>query len=86
MEVLYFSSKIKKSTFVMEHRQYVCPKCGCTHFETDEIRTTGGRFSKVFDVQNKKFTVVSCAQCGFSELYKGTTSTLGNIFDFMTRG
>lgn len=64
--------------------QYKCPKCGNTRYETDEIRTTGGALSKIFDVQNKKFTVVSCTNCHYSELYKGTTSTLGNIFDLFT--
>ena len=39
---------------------YKCPKCGHTEFETDEIRTTGGVFSKIFDVQNKKFMAVTC--------------------------
>ena len=63
---------------------YVCPKCGNTHYEVDEIRTTGGRFSKIFDIQNKKFTAVSCSRCHYTELYKGSTSTLGNIFDFFT--
>jgi predicted nucleic-acid-binding Zn-ribbon protein len=63
---------------------YVCPKCGNTQYETDEMRATGGRFAKIFDVQNKKFTTVSCTKCGYTELYKGTTSTIGNIFDFFT--
>jgi predicted nucleic-acid-binding Zn-ribbon protein len=65
-------------------QQYICPKCGNTSFETDEIRTTGGAFSKIFDVQNKKFTTVSCTRCKYTELYKGTTSKLGNILDFFT--
>lgn len=65
-------------------QKYVCAKCGNTQFESEEIRTTGGRFSKIFDVQNKKFVAVSCSSCGFTELYKGKTSTIGNIFDFIT--
>lgn len=65
-------------------QNYVCPKCGNKSFETDEIRTTGGRFSKIFDVQNKKFTTVTCTQCKYTELYKGTTSGIGNVFDFFT--
>ena len=48
-----------------------CPKCDHTETETDTISTTGGGFSKLFDVQNRRFTVVSCANCGYSELYKG---------------
>jgi len=35
-------------------------------------------------VQNKKFTVISCTHCGYSELYKRRTSTFGNIVDFFT--
>ena len=65
-------------------QKYVCPKCGNTHFETDEIRTTGGMFAKIFDVQNKKFTTVTCTNCKFTELYKGSTSAAGNVLDFFT--
>ena len=65
-------------------QNYICPKCGNKSFETDEIRTTGGRFSKIFDVQNKKFTAVTCTQCKYTELYKGTTSGIGNVLDFFT--
>ena len=65
---------------------YVCAKCQHTEFETDEFRATGGNFAKMFDVQNKKFTTVSCKQCGYTEIYKGSTSTLGNIFDFFAGG
>jgi predicted nucleic-acid-binding Zn-ribbon protein len=66
------------------HLRYTCVKCGSREYEVDEIRTTGGVFAKIFDVQNKKFSVVSCKQCHYSELYKADTSTLGNIFDFFT--
>ena len=65
-------------------QKYVCPKCSGTSYETDEIRTVGGRFAKIFDVQNKKFTAVSCTNCKYTELYKGSTSTIGNVFDFLT--
>lgn len=68
----------------MENRMWICPKCACTTYETDEFRATGGAFAKIFDVQNKKFTTVSCTKCGFTELYKRQTSTLGNVFDFFT--
>jgi len=65
-------------------RGYICPKCGNTTYETDEFRATGGMLSKLFDVQNKKFTTVSCRRCRYTELYKTDSSTLGNIFDFFT--
>jgi uncharacterized protein len=65
-------------------KQYLCPKCGGVHYQVDVMRATGGRFAKIFDIQNKKFTTVSCTRCGYTELYKGTTSTLGNVLDFFT--
>ena len=68
----------------MQNPAWKCPKCSNETYETDEIRTTGGAFSKIFDVQNKKFSTVSCTRCMYTELYKTDTTTLGNIFDFLT--
>lgn len=63
---------------------YQCPKCQNDQYETDEISTTGGGLSKIFDVQNKKFTTVTCTECRYTELYQADSSTLGNILDFFT--
>ena len=63
---------------------YRCPKCGNNRYESDEFRATGGMLSKVFDVQSKRFTTVSCTQCRYTELYKADSSMLGNIFDLFT--
>jgi len=68
----------------MEHVNYKCPKRSNTQYETDEFRATGGFLSKVFDVQNKKFTTVTCSQCTYTEIYRADSSMLGNIFDFFT--
>ena len=66
-----------------EHIQFTCPKCRCNTASEDQIQTTGGTFSKLFNVQNKKFRTLSCTQCGFTELYKKDTSKGGNIIDFL---
>jgi predicted nucleic-acid-binding Zn-ribbon protein len=68
----------------MEHHNYTCPKCENQSYETDEFRATGGFLSKVFDVQNKKFTTVTCTKCTYTEIYRADSSMLGNIFDFFT--
>jgi len=68
----------------MQPFNYKCHKCGHNEYETDEIRTTGGAFAKIFDVQNKKFTTVTCARCRYTEFYKTETSKFGNIVDFFT--
>ena len=51
-----------------EKKQFVCEKCGCTEYVSDQFQATGGNFSKIFDVQNKKFITISCARCGYTEL------------------
>ncbi|WP_339102222.1 zinc ribbon domain-containing protein [Haloterrigena salinisoli] len=56
-----------------------CPKCDHTETEIDEIATSGTGLSKLFDIQNRQFMVVSCTDCGYSELYRGQTS--GNMVD-----
>ena len=63
--------------------QYVCPKCGCQQFESDQFQATGGNFAKLFDVQNKKFITISCCQCGYTELYKSMGSTGWDILEFL---
>ncbi|WP_367924284.1 zinc ribbon domain-containing protein [uncultured Ruthenibacterium sp.] len=70
----------------METRQYVCPKCGCTNYESDQFQATGGNFAKLFDIQNKKFYTISCAQCGYTELYKAVNDEGMNVLDFLIGG
>ena len=67
----------------MERKQYICPKCGCESYVSDQFQATGGNFAKIFDVQNKKFITVSCADCGFTELYRAQKSSGMDILDFL---
>ena len=66
-------------------RAFSCSKCHNTNYETEEIRTTG-KYSRFFDMQNKKFTAVSCTQCGYTEIFKGDSSRLGNFLDLLAGG
>lgn len=68
----------------MQHENWQCPKCQYDVFDTDQFRATGGALAKIFDVQNKKFTTVTCGRCRYTEIYRSTTSGLGNLFDFFT--
>ena len=45
---------------------------------------TENETGKIFDIQNKKFTTISCGRCGYTELYKATSSTGWNILDLFT--
>ena len=69
----------------MNQRSYVCPKCGGRKAEIDQIRTTGAGFTRYFNIQNRKFTAVSCSHCGFTEFYSGhRASGASSILDFLT--
>lgn len=48
-----------------------CPKCGHEDAEVDEVATTGMGLTRLFDVQNRRFQVVTCANCGYTEFYRG---------------
>ena len=67
-------------------QQYSCAKCGCTQCVSDQFQATGGNFAKLFDVQNKRFITISCAQCGYTELYRAETDSGWNILDFLIGG
>ena len=64
--------------------KYTCPKCNGKQYEVGEIRTTGSFMMKLFNIQNIKFTTVTCTKCQYTELYKTSSSKFGNVVDFFT--
>ena len=68
----------------MEKHAFECPKCGNSHFESDQFQATGGNFAKILDIQNKKFTTITCTRCGYTELYRQDPSLGWDILDFLT--
>ncbi len=62
---------------------FSCSKRHNNQYATEEIRTAG-KYSRFFDMQNKKFTAVSCTQCGFTEIFRGDSSMLGNFLDILS--
>jgi len=68
----------------MEHNAWGSSKCGNKSYEEVEMRVSGGFWSKIFDIQNKKFVSISCMKCGYTEFYKKFSSTSGNVLDFFT--
>jgi len=67
---------------INKESNYQCPKCSNTKSEIGEIRTAGGFWTKIFNIQNKRFKSITCTQCKYTELYKGVTNKAGNILDF----
>ncbi len=69
----------------MNAAKYQCPKCGGRKAEADKIRTTGAGFTKLFNIQNRRFLAISCTQCGYTEFYReGKSSGASNVLDFIT--
>jgi hypothetical protein len=66
--------------------KYKCPKCSNTGYDIGEFRAPGGFWTKIFDVQSRKFTTVTCNRCKYTEIYHAPSSMLGNVFDFFTSG
>lgn len=68
----------------MKRSKYTCVKCQGKQYETGEARTVGGFWSKVFDIQNRKFITISCKNCGYTEFYNKKGNTAENILDLFT--
>ena len=69
----------------MQHENWSCPKCNHKEYEIGEIRVAGGFWTKIFNVQSKKYASVSCLKCSYTEFYRGQPSSrITNVFDFFT--
>ncbi len=68
----------------MEKQQYCCQKCKGTDYKAGEIRTTGSGLTRLLNLQNQKFTTVSCTGCGYTELFRMDGSGVGNILDVLS--
>ena len=64
-------------------RAYVCAKCSSRSFTSEEIRATG-KYGRFFDMQSKKFTAITCDNCGYTELYREQSGRAGNILDLLS--
>ncbi len=67
-----------------EPLNYRCPKCGNSQYEVGEFRASGGFWTKIFDIQSRRYSTVTCTQCRYTEIFQADSSMLGNIFDFFT--
>ncbi|MES2623817.1 MAG: zinc ribbon domain-containing protein [Pseudomonadota bacterium] len=60
---------------------YKCLRCNHTECDIGEIHVAGGFWSKIFDVEGRKFSTVTCERCKHTELFKADKDSLSNIFD-----
>ncbi|MFL2647414.1 MAG: GTP-binding protein [Candidatus Actinomarinales bacterium] len=67
----------------MENKTWHCPKCQTMKFEEDVVTMTGKSWSRFMNIQNRKFTAVTCTKCQFTEFYKGTSKGWESVIDFL---
>lgn len=64
-----------------ELSNYKCLRCDYDRCDVGLIYAAGGFWSKIFDVEGRKFTTVTCERCKHTEFFKADKHTLENIFD-----
>ena len=68
----------------MSQETYNCVKCNNSKYESGQFQATGGTFSKLFNIQNQKFTTIICSQCQYTEIYRGDSNAVTYVLDFFT--
>lgn len=62
--------------------KYTCPKCSNKICTVGEIRTASTFLTKIFNIQNRKFTSVTCERCKYTEFYNVPSKKIGDVLDF----
>lgn len=67
----------------MENKTWHCTKCQNMQYEEDTVTVTGKSWSRFMNIQNRKFTAITCAKCQYTEFYKGTSKGWESVVDFL---
>ena len=67
----------------MENKTWHCSKCQNMKFEEDVVTMTGKSWSRFMNIQNRKFTAITCTKCQLTEFYKGTSKGWESVIDFL---
>jgi len=44
----------------------------------------GTQAQNIVNIQNQKFTTITCSQCQYTEIYRGDSNAVTNVLDFFT--
>ncbi|MDX9770865.1 MAG: zinc ribbon domain-containing protein [Tenuifilaceae bacterium] len=59
-----------------------CPKCGSKDFELGEAYIAGSMLTRIFNIQNRKFSSFTCVKCRYTEFYQVPMRKAMNVLDF----
>ena len=54
-----------------------------SNFTEDTVTMTGKSFSRFMNIQNRKFSAITCNECSFTEFYKGESKGWESVIDFL---
>ena len=72
-----FAPSFKKPMFCNQE------KCDVSNFSEDTVTMTGKSWSRFMNIQNRKFTAISCSECNYTEFYKGESKGWESVIDFL---
>jgi predicted nucleic-acid-binding Zn-ribbon protein len=64
--------------------KYVCPKCGSKNFTTGTIWASRSIIAKLLDIQDRRYTTVTCSVCQYTELYHLHPKRLGEVLEHIS--
>ncbi|UCG26700.1 MAG: DNA-binding protein [Bacteroidales bacterium] len=73
---------MSKKNIPLHNYKYNCPKCGNKAYNMGELRAPGSFGAKLFNIQNLRFTTITCNRCFYTEMFKTKSSQMGNVVDF----
>jgi hypothetical protein len=64
--------------------KYSCPKCGSKTFSTGTMWVSRSIFSKIFDIQSRRYSAVICSACKYTEFYHLPLKRLSEVLEYTT--
>jgi predicted nucleic-acid-binding Zn-ribbon protein len=64
--------------------KYVCPKCGSKNYKAGTIWASRSIIAKLFDIQDRRYTTVTCSVCQYTELYHLPPKRLSEVLEYTT--
>lgn len=64
--------------------KYVCTKCGCKTYNVGTIWASKSIIAKIFDIQGRRYTTVTCSVCQYTELYHLPPKRLNEVLEYIT--
>lgn len=80
----YYRSSLERPIHVPVS-SHSCIYCGCTRYDTAEMRACGSMLAKVLNVQTRRFITLACLECGHTRAFEVDQNIMWNVLDLVVR-